>query len=67
MDKKMTKQEALNIFLTEVFKNKIAAIFPGVELLEPERVVYYKVWCNGVNAGMELDAAIQNLRETGEI
>jgi len=67
MDNKMTREEALNIFLTEIFKNKMAENFPEIKIAEDDKGLYFKLWCSGVRSGMELDLAIQNLKETGEI
>ena len=66
-NKKMTKDEALSIFLTEIFKNKMASDFPDIKIAEDNKGLYFKLWCSGVKSGMELDVAVQNLRETGEI
>jgi len=64
MDKKMSREEALNAFLTEIFERKMAETFPELEMKEPDRLIYFKLWCSGVRSGMEIHVAVQDLKET---
>lgn len=63
METKPTNQEALTIFLTEVFKNKMKEGGFNTVMLAEEKDFYFKLWQNGVQSGMELNRAIQDLKE----
>ena len=53
--------EALNIFLTELFNKEMIVKFPDIEITDDNRLLYFKLWCYGVSAGMELDLAVNEL------
>lgn len=68
-EKKSSKQEVLNTFLSVIFNKQIETKFPDlVKVLEDKTVkeLYFKLWCSGVSAGLELNKAIQSIRETGD-
>lgn len=62
-EKKLSNLETLNIFLGEIFEKRMVEKFPEVELTDENRVEYYKLWVNGVAAGLELNRAIAHLKE----
>lgn len=67
MSDKEKRTEVLNTFLTIIFDREMELRFP--ELLEnfpEEKGFYFKLWCAGVNAGLELDKAIKEIRESGD-
>ena len=55
--------EALNIFLTVLFNNEMVTKFPDIEITDDNRLLYFKLWCSGVSAGMELDLAVNELNK----
>ena len=55
--------EALNIFLGEIFEKRMAEKFPEIKITPENRLQYYKLWANGVAAGLELSSAIGSLKE----
>ena len=63
-EKQPTNLEALNIFLGEIFEKRVQEKFPWVDLMDEEKsTIYFKLWCNGVAAGLELNRAITYLKE----
>ena len=62
-EKQMSNLNALNIFLTEIFEKRMLEKFPEVDLTPENKVKYYKLWANGVAAGLELNRAITHLKE----
>ena len=63
-EKQPTNLEALNIFLGEIFEKRMKDKFPWVDLTDDDKkTAYYKLWANGVAAGLELNNAIQYLKE----
>ena len=60
---KEKQAETLNRFLTELFDKEMLNKFPDIEVTDDNRLLYFKLWCGGVSAGMELDVAIANIKE----
>lgn len=60
---KEKQAETLNMFLTELFDREMRTKFPDIEIIDDNRLLYFKLWCGGVSAGMELDVAIANIKE----
>jgi hypothetical protein len=64
MDKKPTDVEVMEIFMTEIFENRMKEKYPHVMEMDTEkRAAYFSIWTNGIIAGMELNLAIENLKE----
>ena len=60
---KEKQAETLNRFLTELFDKEMLNKFQDIEVTDDNRLLYFKLWCGGVSAGMELDVAIANIKE----
>ena len=60
---KEEQSEALNMFLTELFNNEMMTKFSDIEITDDNRLLYFKLWCGGVSAGMELDVVIADMKE----
>ena len=61
-EKEISKTEALNVFLNEIFNQQMPKQFPDIEVDKVNRALYFKIWCGGVNAGLELDVAIKQIK-----
>lgn len=66
-EKQLSDTEVLNTFLSEIFETRMKEKFPEIELTAENRVKYFKLWANGVAAGLELNRAIMNLKDAGSI
>jgi hypothetical protein len=64
MDKKPTNVDVMEIFMTKIFEDKMKETYPHILELDAEKkAVQFKIWGNGVAAGLELNDAIENLKE----
>lgn len=59
---KKKQHEALNIFLTKVFNDRMKRDDFDTVMNDEEKEFYYKVWLNGVQAGMDLNDAIVSVK-----
>ena len=62
MDKREERIKVLNMFLSEVFNSQKQTRFVGVDINETNHDLYFKIWCGGVNAGLELNDSIDEIK-----
>jgi len=64
MNKQEDRIEVLNAFLSKIFDNQITSRFIGVDINDTNRELYFKLWCGGVSAGLELNDAITEIKQS---